>query len=73
MGIKSTEKPYEITKLVTTPMGTPPFYQLVIISFPSPEVLQTAMASPQVQELMADAVRISSGGAPVFMVGMPPQ
>ena len=69
MGITGDEKPYKITKLLTTPMGTPPFYQLVVISFPSPEAMQTAMASPEVGELMADATRISSGGAPVFMVG----
>ncbi len=70
MGITGDEKPYTVTKMLTTPAGTPPYYQMAVINFNSPEEMQTAMASPEVAELIADAHRISSGGAPVFMVGV---
>ncbi len=69
MGITGDTKPYTVTKMFATPAGTPPFYQMAVIRFNSPEEMQAAMASPQVAELTADAVRISSGGAPVFMIG----
>lgn len=69
MGITGDVKPYTVTKMLATPEGSPPFYQMAVIRFNSPEEMQTAMASPQVAELTADAIRISSGGAPVFMIG----
>ena len=37
--------------------------------FPSQEALQQAMGSPGMQEVAADAARISTGGAPVVLVG----
>jgi hypothetical protein len=37
--------------------------------FPSAEALQQAMATPGMQEVGADASRISTGGAPVILVG----
>ena len=37
--------------------------------FPSAEALQEAMLSPAMQEVAADALRISSGGPPVILVG----
>jgi len=37
--------------------------------FESPEALQAAMTSPSVQEVGADANRISTGGAPVILIG----
>lgn len=70
MGVTPENKPYTIFKMVTTPDGTPPYYLMSVIRFNSIEEMQAAMASPQVAELTADAYRISSGGAPVFMVGV---
>jgi len=32
------------------------------------EVLQQAAGSPEAQEVIADAVTLSTGGAPIFMV-----
>ena len=69
MGITGDEKPYSLIKMLPTPDGIPPYYQMAIINFNSFEEMQTAMSSPQVADLVADAARISSGGAPVFMVG----
>jgi len=37
--------------------------------FDSQEALNAAMASPGMQEVAADANRISTGGAPVILVG----
>jgi hypothetical protein len=39
------------------------------LPFPLAEALQLAMLSPQMQEVAADAARISIGGAPVVLVG----
>jgi hypothetical protein len=38
--------------------------------FPSAEALHQAMASKEMQEVVADAGRISTGGAPVILVGV---
>lgn len=68
-GIPTDQKPYTITKMLPTPEGPPPFYQLFTLPFPSQEALQAAMASPGMQEVGADANRISTGGAPVMLIG----
>ena len=67
--IPEDSRPYTITKILPTPEGPAPFYQLFTMPFPSAEALQQAMGSPEMQEVAADAVRISSGGAPVILVG----
>ncbi len=69
MNIPTDEKPYEITKMVSTPAGPSPYYQMFSISFPSAEVLEQTLASIEMQEIAADANRISSGGNPVILVG----
>jgi uncharacterized protein (TIGR02118 family) len=51
------------------PEGHAPFYQLFTMPFPSAEALQQAMSSPEMRQVAADAVRISSGGMPVILVG----
>ena len=68
-GIPTTEKPYTVTKFMSTPDGDPAFYQMFTLPFESPEILQATMASAAMQEVGADAYRISTGGAPVFLVG----
>jgi len=68
-GIPTTVKPYSVTKFLPTPEGTPAYFQLFSMPFESPEALQAAMSSVGMQEVAADANRISSGGAPVILIG----
>lgn len=68
-GIPTTVKPYTVTKFMPTPDGAPTFYQMFTLPFESLEALQATMASAAMQEVGADAYRISTGGAPVFLVG----
>ncbi len=67
--IPEDSRPYTVTRFLPTPEGPAPFYQLFTMPFPSAEALQKAMSSPEMQEVAADAGRISSGGAPVILVG----
>ena len=67
-GIPADVKPYTVTTLLPTPEGAPPYYQLFAMPFESPEALQATMASAAMQEVGADAARISTGGAPVFLI-----
>lgn len=68
-GIPTTVKPYNVTKFLPTPEGTPPFFQMFTMPFESPEALQAAMSSAGMQEVAADANRISTGGAPTILIG----
>ena len=56
------------TKVVGSPQGTPPYYRIAEIHFPSMEALQKCAASEGGKEAVAHAVSISSGGAPIFLV-----
>jgi hypothetical protein len=61
------------TKLVATkvggsPQGTPPFYRIAEIHFPSMEALQTCAASAGGQETLAHAKSISTGGTPIILI-----
>ena len=68
-GIPEDARPYTVTHFLPGPEGPAPFYQLFTMPFPSAEALQQAMGSPEMQAVGADAARISSGGAPVILVG----
>lgn len=69
-GIPTDVKPYTATKFFPNPDGSAPaFYRMFMMPFDSMEALQGAMSSPGMQEVAADAFRISTGGAPVIMVG----
>lgn len=68
-GIPKEVKPYSVTKFLPTPNGAPEYYQMFTMPFESPEAMNAAMASSGMQEVAADSVRISTGGAPVMMVG----
>jgi uncharacterized protein (TIGR02118 family) len=68
-GIPKTEKPYTITKFMDSPQGPAPFYQMFVMPFPTAEIMQGALADPGMQEVSADAFRISSGGSPVIIAG----
>jgi len=56
------------TKVLGSPQGTPPFYRIAEIHFPSMEALQTCAASQGAKETIAHAVSISTGGSPIFLV-----
>ncbi len=56
------------TKVLASPQGTPQFYRIAEVDFPSMEALQTCAASAGGKETLDHAVKISSGGAPVFLV-----
>jgi len=56
------------TKVLDSPQGTPPFYRIAEIHFPSLEALQTCAASEGAKETLAHAVSISTGGTPIFLV-----
>jgi len=61
--------PYTVTKFFPGPDGPSAYYQVFAMLFPSQEALQQAMSTPGMQEVAADAARISTGGDPVVMVG----
>lgn len=56
------------TKIVGSPQGTPPFYRIAEIHFPSMQDLQTCADSEVAKETLGHAVKISTGGAPIFLV-----
>ncbi|HEX7286315.1 MAG TPA: EthD family reductase [Candidatus Angelobacter sp.] len=56
------------TKVVASPQGTPPYYRIAEVHFPSMEALQACAASAGGKETLGHAAKISSGGPPVIMV-----
>ena len=56
------------TKVLDSPQGTPPFYRIAEIHFPSVEALQASAASEGTKQALAHAVQISTGGTPIFLV-----
>ena len=56
------------TKILSSPQGTPPFYRVAEVYFPSMQALEECAASDGGKEALAHAVKISSGGTPIFFV-----
>jgi hypothetical protein len=56
------------TKVVASPQGTPAYYRIAEVHFPSLEALQACAASEGGKETLGHATKISSGGPPVFLV-----
>lgn len=56
------------TKILASPQGIPPFYRIVEVYFPSMQALEACAASEGGREALAHAVKISSGGTPIFLV-----
>jgi uncharacterized protein (TIGR02118 family) len=56
------------TKILGSPQGTPPFYRIAEVYFPSMEALNACVASAGAKETLAHAVSISTGGPPVFLI-----
>ena len=56
------------TKVLASPQGTPPFHRIAETHFPSREALEACAASAGGKETLAHAARISTGGAPIFLI-----
>src|ERR1700688_1339049 len=56
------------TKVLGSPQGVQPFYRIAEVYFPSMQALQACAASDGGKEVLAHAVKISSGGPPIFLV-----
>jgi uncharacterized protein (TIGR02118 family) len=56
------------TKVLGSPLGGPVFYRIAEIYFPSMAVLEACAASPGGKEVLANAIKISSGGPPAIMI-----
>jgi uncharacterized protein (TIGR02118 family) len=58
------------TKTKAASPGTPPvFYRVAEIHFSSMAALEACAGSPGGEEVMKNAVKISSGGPPIIMIG----
>ena len=56
------------TKVLGSPQGVPLFYRIVEVYFPSMQGLEACASSEGGKEALAHAVKISTGGAPIFLV-----
>jgi hypothetical protein len=56
------------SKIVGSPQGTPQFHRIAEIHFPTMKALEACAASEGGKETIANAVAISSGGEPIFLV-----
>jgi|SRR5580693_4578590 uncharacterized protein (TIGR02118 family) len=56
------------TKITASPQGDPPFYRIAEIYFPSKSALEACAATLGAQETLANAAKISTGGAPLILI-----
>jgi uncharacterized protein (TIGR02118 family) len=56
------------TRVLGSPNGEPPFHRIAEIHFPSMEALEACATSEGGKQTIANAVSISLGGAPVFLI-----
>jgi len=58
-----------VGRILATPSEeVPPFYRIAELSFASMEALEAALQAPSTAEVVADAVALSTGGAPLFLI-----
>ena len=69
MNIPNDSRPYTVTKIISETENPVPYYQMFTMPFPSAEALQQAMSTAEMQDVANDAVRISTGGTPLVLVG----
>src|SRR3954452_20832 len=62
-------KKFVAAQVLGTPAGAAPYQRMAELYFDSIESLQAAMASPAGQAAVAHAMEISTGGAPVVLIG----
>ena len=68
-GLPQDAKPYTVTRFAHGPQGKPPYYLMFSMPFDSADALESAMSSSGMQDVAADANRISTGGAPTVLIG----
>src|ERR1700756_5156100 len=56
------------TRVLGSPQGKPAFHRIAEIHFPTMAAFEACAASEGGKETLANAVSISSGGAPLFLV-----
>jgi len=56
------------TRIKGSPQGAPLFYRVAEVHFPSMEALEACAGSSGGQEVLENAMKISSGGPPVIMI-----
>src|SRR5438445_13517748 len=56
------------TRVLGSPAGEPPLHRIAEVYFPSMEALEQCAVSEGGKQTIGNAVLISSGGAPVFLV-----
>jgi uncharacterized protein (TIGR02118 family) len=56
------------TRVLGSPAGEPPFHRIAEIHFATMEALQVCANSEGGKKTLANAVAISSGGVPIFLV-----
>jgi uncharacterized protein (TIGR02118 family) len=56
------------TRVLGSPSGKPAFHRIAEIHFPSMQELEACATSQGGKETLANAVTISSGGEPVFLI-----
>jgi len=59
---------YVLSRSLGAPEGTPPFYLIAELFFPSVEALQAGFPPQVAQELGAHAASISTGGTPISFI-----
>ena len=55
-------------RILGSPSGKSPFSRVTEVTFPTMKALQDCAALPGAQKTLANAVEISTGGAPHFMI-----
>jgi len=56
------------TRVLGSPQGKPAFHRIAEIHFPTFEALEACAASEGGKRTLANAIAISSGGPPIFLV-----
>jgi hypothetical protein len=69
LGIPLDQQPYQVLKMLDGPTGPATFYQQFSMPFHSAAELKKVLSSQAMQDVAADANRISSGGAPLVLIG----
>jgi uncharacterized protein (TIGR02118 family) len=68
----AVEKLVGKTKIVATKItasqGTPPFYRIAEVHFPSKSALEACAATPDAQKTLTHAAKISTGGTPLILI-----
>lgn len=56
------------TKILGSPQGLPSFHRIAEVYFPSMDALEACAAAEGGKETLSNAVKISTGGTPIFLV-----